>query len=469
MATRTDYHHSFLRSLDFACVLCAFAVASKIGTLLAHEGLFTWPDLPARTLAGWPADYEILLVSSLVSWWMVSAYFSIRDPHYNVESHRYTYWRLARMLVVWACITEASTFLLKLQTVSRQFTLSFAAIAGALIITIHCVEMHLRRVSRSKGRKAVILGSDHDAKWLASALATKPEWSESTVTAELKCLPDFAAKCASNELVADVEFFILPTSRDMPMVESCTLQLLKHKRAVHIVPAIIDTTLFRQSLGDVDGVPLVTLEPGRLAEIETGLKRLLDAGVAAVLLVLLAPFMALIGLLVRLTSKGPVIFSQQRLGKDGRSFKIYKFRTMRANAEELLKESPELYAKYVENNFKLPDGHDFRITRVGRVLRATSLDELPQLFNVLQGNMSLVGPRPIVPAEIEKYGEYGSLLLSVKPGMTGQWQVNGRANLHDYAQRVKLDMEYIRDQSLRADVEILVKTIGAVTRMEGAH
>ncbi len=123
---------------------------------------------------------------------------------------------------------------------------------------------------------------------------------------------------------------------------------------------------------------------------------------------------------------------------------------MRRDAEALLENSPELYSKYKENNFKLPDDDDFRTTRVGRFLRATSLDELPQLLNVLRGDMSLVGPRPIVPAEIEKYGEYGSLLLSVKPGMTGQWQVNGRA-------------------TLRGDVEILVKTISAVARMEGAH
>jgi lipopolysaccharide/colanic/teichoic acid biosynthesis glycosyltransferase len=142
---------------------------------------------------------------------------------------------------------------------------------------------------------------------------------------------------------------------------------------------------------------------------------------------------------------------------------------MRVDAESLLASSPELYQKYVENNFKLPDGEDFRITPIGRFLRASSLDELPQLFNVLRGDMSIVGPRPIVPAEIEKYGEYGSLLLSVKPGMTGQWQVNGRSNIVEYSHRVRLDMEYIRDQSLRGDVEIIVKTVSTVARMEGAH
>ena len=142
---------------------------------------------------------------------------------------------------------------------------------------------------------------------------------------------------------------------------------------------------------------------------------------------------------------------------------------MRADAETLLKSDPQLSKKYREGNFKLAANEDFRITPLGRFLRASSLDELPQLLNVLNGDMSLVGPRPIVPEEIERYDDYANLLLSVKPGMTGYWQVNGRSLISDYAARVRLDMEYIRDQSLRGDLQIMLKTVSAVTRMEGAH
>jgi lipopolysaccharide/colanic/teichoic acid biosynthesis glycosyltransferase len=142
---------------------------------------------------------------------------------------------------------------------------------------------------------------------------------------------------------------------------------------------------------------------------------------------------------------------------------------MLIDAEEMLRSDPQLYRKYKENNFKLPEGEDNRVTKLGRLLRASSLDELPQLINVLRGEMSLVGPRPIVPEEIKEYGEYGSLLLMVKPGMTGNWQVNGRSRIVEYSQRVKLDMEYVRDQSLSADLRILVRTLGAVTKMDGAH
>lgn len=469
MLRRNDYHHSLVKSLNFAAVVCAFAGASAIADLLRGKGLFVWPDTPAGALAGWPPDYVILLVASLVSWSVVNAYFGSRESEHNIESEKDAYWRTVRMVIVWAGVTEASTFLLKLQTVSRQFTLSFAAFAGALIMTRHFLEMRFSKIASKRGRRAVIVGADHEAKWVARALAARPEWGDMTVTVDLNRLPELAAKCVSNELPEDLEFFVLPNGGDIDTIESCTLQLLKHKRAVHVVPAIVDTRLFRQSLGDLDGVPLITLEPGRLAAMDAGFKRVLDAAVSAVLLVVFSPLMGLIAAVVKLTSSGPVLFSQQRLGKNGRPFRIYKFRTMCRNAEEMLRGSAELYAKYKENNFKLPDGCDFRITRVGRLLRATSLDELPQLVNVLKGEMSLVGPRPIVPEEIEKYGDYASLLLSVKPGMTGRWQVNGRANVADYSHRVRLDMEYIRDQSLRGDVDILVKTIAAVTRMEGAH
>jgi exopolysaccharide production protein ExoY len=142
---------------------------------------------------------------------------------------------------------------------------------------------------------------------------------------------------------------------------------------------------------------------------------------------------------------------------------------MRADAEQVLKSSPALYAKYVQNNFKLPKGEDPRLTLVGSFLRAASLDELPQLFNVLIGEMSLVGPRPIVPNEAVQYGDSGALFMSAKPGMTGHWQVSGRSEVAEYHKRVELDLEYIRDQSLGKDIEILLRTVPAVLRRKGAN
>jgi exopolysaccharide production protein ExoY len=190
---------------------------------------------------------------------------------------------------------------------------------------------------------------------------------------------------------------------------------------------------------------------------------------AAVVLILTAPLLVAVAALVKLSSPGPVLFAQKRLGKAGKPFRLYKFRSMRPDAEEILRKTPGLYEQYVVNNFKLPEGKDPRITALGAILRATSMDELPQLFNVLKGDMSLVGPRPIVPLEIEKYGEYSTLFMSVKPGMTGHWQVNGRSAVEEYAKRVKLDLEYVRDQGVGKDLEILLRTVPAVIRRKGAY
>jgi lipopolysaccharide/colanic/teichoic acid biosynthesis glycosyltransferase len=148
---------------------------------------------------------------------------------------------------------------------------------------------------------------------------------------------------------------------------------------------------------------------------------------------------------------------------------MLKFRTMYRDAEEKLRADPELFRVYLENNHKIPARRDPRIAPFGSFMRASSLDELPQLINVLKGDMSLVGPRPITPPQLEQYGEYGTLFLSVKPGITGYWQVQGRSEITDFSRRTALDIGYIRDQSLKTDVDILLKTIPAVLRRKGAH
>jgi exopolysaccharide production protein ExoY len=197
-------------------------------------------------------------------------------------------------------------------------------------------------------------------------------------------------------------------------------------------------------------------------------KRALDLGVV----VLTLPLVLVIGLvaaaLVRLTSRGPVVFGQERVGLGGERFTMYKFRTMHREAEELLRSDASLWAEYVANGYKVPAGLDRRVTTVGRFLRSSSLDELPQVLNVVLGDMSLVGPRPVVPDEVENYGEDRATYLSVRPGLTGAWQVNGRSTI-DYPQRVALDIEYVHTWTLWRDVKILLRTPFAVLRARGAH
>ena len=197
-------------------------------------------------------------------------------------------------------------------------------------------------------------------------------------------------------------------------------------------------------------------------------KRAIDVPLGLLLSVLAAPLMLVIALVVRLTSPGPVLFRQQRLGRKGRTFLCLKFRSMRVDAELVLRRTPDTYARYVANGFKLPAGEDPRITRVGRFLRRTSLDELPQLFNVMRGEMSLVGPRPIVPEEVSVYGPHAADFLSALPGITGRWQVSGRSKV-GYPQRAGIELDYVHQWSLLEDIRILLRTVPAVLRREGAH
>jgi lipopolysaccharide/colanic/teichoic acid biosynthesis glycosyltransferase len=199
------------------------------------------------------------------------------------------------------------------------------------------------------------------------------------------------------------------------------------------------------------------------------LKRSLDLlGVLPLLLLLLAvtPFVALA---ILTTSRGPVLFRHTRTARDGRPFTMLKFRTMHTDAEERLERDPELLAAYLANDFKVPLRMDPRVTRVGRVLRKYSLDELPQALNVLRGDMSLVGPRPIVAAQVrDLYGDDQDAYLLCKPGLTGQWQVSGRSSVVS-DDRASLDREYVEGWTLHGDILILLKTIPTVLSTHGAH
>jgi lipopolysaccharide/colanic/teichoic acid biosynthesis glycosyltransferase len=193
-------------------------------------------------------------------------------------------------------------------------------------------------------------------------------------------------------------------------------------------------------------------------------KRAIDILVAALVLVAVLPLLACVALLVKATSRGPVFFRHRRLGLGGAEFDCLKFRTMVADADEQLKKN-EFLRRQFEHDYKLK--HDPRVTPVGGFLRRTSLDELPQLLHVLRGEMTLVGPRPIVRPELEKYSIYGGKLLTVKPGLSGLWQVCGRSDT-TYPQRVMMDMHYIDHRSLSLDLRLMVRTVGAVVRKSGA-
>ncbi len=194
-------------------------------------------------------------------------------------------------------------------------------------------------------------------------------------------------------------------------------------------------------------------------------KRIFDVVCSFIALILLSPIFLIVSFAVKTTSEGPVIFAHNRMGKNGKNIKIYKFRSMVTNAEELIKSfTPEQKAEY-EKNFKLDN--DPRITKVGKFLRKTSLDELPQLINILKGDLSIVGPRPIMEVETEIFGNYKDMLLSVRPGLTGFWAANGRSDT-TYTRRRAMEIYYVKNRSFLLDIKIVFKTVLSVFKGEGA-
>ena len=240
----------------------------------------------------------------------------------------------------------------------------------------------------------------------------------------------------------------------------CDEEGVRTRVAVDFFPHVNSTV----SLERFRETPLLTFSAAPYDEIRLLLKRMTDVAIAAAGLVVLAPWMGAIAILIRLTSPGPVIFQQVRCGLNGRLFLFYKFRSMVQNAEELKKDLEHLNVR--ETAFKIP--RDPRLTGIGRFLRKFSIDEWPQLWNVLRGDMSLVGPRPAVPGEVEQYKRWQRRRLRMRPGLTCLWAVSGRDNV-DFETWMKLDMQYIDNWSLALDWKILLRTIPRVLTGRGAN
>ena len=195
------------------------------------------------------------------------------------------------------------------------------------------------------------------------------------------------------------------------------------------------------------------------------IKRLIDVVCSFLGVLVLSPLFIIIAIIIKTTSKGPVFFSQKRVGKNGKEFNMYKFRSMVVNAEEL-KEKLAAQNEMSGPMFKMKD--DPRVTKVGKFIRKTSLDELPQLWNVLKGDMSLVGPRPSLPKEVAQFEEWMYKRLEVKPGLTCYWQVSGRNNI-DFEDWMKLDIKYVEERSTWVDVKLIFKTVGVLFGDKNAH
>lgn len=236
---------------------------------------------------------------------------------------------------------------------------------------------------------------------------------------------------------------------------------------VYVFPTVVGSVEYRTEPQMVGSCALLHLFPMRFELPTFFMKRAFDLVGSILLLIVLAPLMALIALAICLDSRGPVFFRQVRVGLGGRHFRIWKFRSMAVDADDAKERLAHLNTYADARLFKLPN--DPRITRVGRFLRRSSLDELPQLLNVLVGEMSLVGPRPPLPSEVARYEPHHLVRLAVTPGMTGPWQVSGRNQITDFEEVVRLERSYVHSWSLLLDLKILLRTINVVVRGEGAY
>jgi len=354
---------------------------------------------------------------------------------------------------------------------------SITVLLSALRLGVRWGVMQRRKSGRGL-QHVLVVGAGHLGKMIMQQLATRPNmgyvpagfcddvsWRQRARFGRFPCLgavDDLPSVLAAHQV--DEVIVALPSAeheRVLQIVGLCQ----ESGVGFRLVPDTFDLTLGTLDFESLAGIPLIGQREPALHGFNRALKRTIDVVVSAAALLVTLPLMALVAVAVKLDSSGPVFLPQERVGLNGRVFRIYKVRSMHLGADRLLK-------ALQENNeaggviFKMKN--DPRRTRVGRVIRKLSLDEVPQLWNVLKGDMSLVGPRPPIPHEVALYDDWHRRRLEVVPGLTGLWQVSGRSDI-PFDEMVMLDLYYIENWSLGLDLKIILRTIPAVISMRGAY
>ncbi|HEY0021068.1 MAG TPA: sugar transferase [Longimicrobium sp.] len=358
---------------------------------------------------------------------------------------------------------------------SVQFLVSLAAGAFVVLALGRMAADRVVRLAYARGiglRRAVLVGSLYEVGQALRDLRDDRNVDQYVVGHLSVDGSDPAAMGTVADLPAlldleNVQEVLVATLLPAHLMREVTQACFQRGAAVYVRPSVLNHVDCWAEPTRVGEVPVMRLHPTRFEFPTLMVKRMVDVLGSTVLLLLAAPLLALIALAIRLDSPGPVFFRQTRVGLGGRRFTIWKFRSMAIDAERRLAELEHLNLYGRVGPFKL--ANDPRITRVGGWLRRTSMDELPQLFNVLKGDMSLVGPRPLPPSDLDRMepGHYFDR-LSVVPGLTGPWQVNGRNRVTDFEKILKMERDYIAHWSLLVDLKILFRTVAVVVRGDGA-
>jgi len=455
---------------DILLVSLAFLLAYQTRSILPLEhSFFLTPERQALILG------SALLAWVAIAWWL-DIYAKLDSAHPRIilrdAAKQCAYGALCLVVVEYALVLELSRF----------FVLLFAALAWMLLLVFRLTAGRFSGAIRrgfTRPHYLMVVGTGTRARQLAKALEASVEYgirlrgflsegpdaapAEIALGAKYPVYPIGELPALLRDHVIDEIVFAVGSESIAELEEVfllCDEEGVRTRIAVDFFPHVNST----MSLDRLGSTPLLTFSAAPYDEIRLLVKRLTDMAIAAAGLIVLSPLMAAIAILIRLTSPGPAIFRQVRCGLNGRQFVFYKFRSMVRNAEELKSGLEHLNTR--ETAFKIPD--DPRQTLVGRYLRKFSIDEWPQLWNVLRGDMSLVGPRPAVPSEVERYKRWQRRRLRMRPGLTCLWAVCGRDKV-DFETWMKLDMQYIDNWSLALDWNILLRTIPRVLTGHGAN
>jgi exopolysaccharide biosynthesis polyprenyl glycosylphosphotransferase len=402
------------------------------------------------------------------------AIFLILTPQRALFSHDLIV-AIGRLIgaVALASLVFAGVLYLSFRDVSRLQFLYFAACNLVALLVCHLVMHSIYRRRRGWQRRVLLVGAGPSAQLLAEEFMRR-EWAGLQIVgctadelAEGDDLPllgpiDATDQIVVNEGIDEVIFALPPEQHDR--IARLSLRI-RQPVMLHMAPGLLDLAFARTPVQTLGGIPLLSLRESALSESQQLFKRLFDITASAILLIVLAPLMLAIAVLIKLDSPGPVLLAQERIGEHGRRFRMLKFRSMYADAERRWREVSQ---RDEHGRLLHKSSDDPRVTRIGRRLRRSSLDELPQLINVLRGEMSLVGPRPEMPYIAAEYEPWQWQRLRVLPGMTGWWQVNGRSDkpMHLYTEE---DLYYIQNYSFWLDLRILFKTALIVWRGDGAY
>jgi exopolysaccharide biosynthesis polyprenyl glycosylphosphotransferase len=466
-------------------MLKRFSTKFALVSLLLDLGLTAGALALAETLRGvlhWGKPFVrdayipgVLYGVVLLIWFLTHTVFSVYDPKRTYKA--VDEFQAVIVANLFASLAFAGTLYLTFREVSRLLFVYFAGLDMAMLLLWRVFARVIFRLLEGRSfteRRVLVVGSGELAHRV-SATIREYAWTGLTLAGYLDDDPNHK----SNGLpvlgtLADAHHVVQECKIDEMVValptdaHNAINRLIADVQTVpvniRVLPDYYSLAVFRATVEDFGGLPLINLREPALNPYQRLMKRLLDLGLGGVALVLAAPVMALVALAIRLDSRGPAIFKQKRVGENGKLFEMLKFRSMVVDADERLAEVVE---ETSDGRVIHKKENDPRVTRVGKFIRATSLDELPQLLNVLKGEMSLVGPRPELPWLAEKYEPWQCKRFAVPQGITGWWQVNGRSNklMHEHTQE---DLFYIQNYSLLLDIRILYRTIGAVLKRSGA-